>query len=79
MTTTLRKGALYSAMALGLLAGTANAGVRVGDQLDGNWFDPAQPGRGISFDFVTQADGSVAVPAALRPYMGGLERITAPA
>jgi seryl-tRNA synthetase len=24
-----------------------------------------------------QADGSVAVPAALRPYLGGLERISA--
>jgi seryl-tRNA synthetase len=24
-----------------------------------------------------EADGSITVPAALRPYMGGLERITA--
>ncbi len=68
MTPTLRKGALYSAMALGLLAGTANAGVRVGDQLDGNWFDPAQSGRGISFDFVTQADGRVALLAPFFTY-----------
>ena len=31
--------------------------------------------RQLLFQPFTQADGSVTVPAALRPYMGGLERI----
>ena len=43
--------------------------------------DPARRGEGIGRALVAvlenhqQADGSVAVPAALRPYLGGLERL----
>lgn len=55
MTSTLRTCALATAMLGALAGGGAQAAVRMTEALDGNWFDPAQSGRGIMIDYIPNA------------------------
>ncbi|PKM01545.1 MAG: hypothetical protein CVV17_07110, partial [Gammaproteobacteria bacterium HGW-Gammaproteobacteria-7] len=43
---------MAAAVAGTLATGGAEAAVRLSDAFDGNWFDPAQNGRGISIDYI---------------------------
>lgn len=52
MTSTLRFCTMAAAVAGALATGGAEAAVRLSDAFDGNWFDPAQNGRGISIDYI---------------------------
>ncbi|MDZ4350140.1 MAG: hypothetical protein U1A22_11470 [Xanthomonadaceae bacterium] len=52
MTSSLRLCTMAAAVAGALATGGAEAAVRLSDAFDGNWFDPAQNGRGISIDYV---------------------------
>lgn len=58
MTSTFRKCAIATALIGAFGAGSASAAVRLSDSFDGNWFDPAAPGRGISFDYIQDTTGS---------------------
>lgn len=51
-----RKTTLALALAGASLAATAQ--VSINDGLDGNWYDPANSGSGVSIDVLPQADGS---------------------
>lgn len=57
MSSTLRKCALASALLAALGSGTASAAVRLSDAFDGNWFNPAANGRGVSFDYIPDTSG----------------------
>jgi len=57
MTTTFRKCAIATALIGAFGAGSASAAVRLSDSFDGNWFDPAANGRGISFDYIQDTSG----------------------
>lgn len=58
MTSTFRKCAIATALIGAFGAGSASAAVRLSDSFDGNWFDPAAPGRGISFDYIQDTSGN---------------------
>ncbi|PKM08101.1 MAG: hypothetical protein CVV14_05695 [Gammaproteobacteria bacterium HGW-Gammaproteobacteria-4] len=57
MTTTFRKCAIAAALIGAFGAGSASAAVRLSDSFDGNWFNPAANGRGISFDYIPDVTG----------------------
>ena len=56
MTATLRFSRLALASALALATMQASASIRMTEALDGNWFNPAQDGRGVSVDFIPNAN-----------------------
>lgn len=58
MNISLRKLALFCAVAGALFIGTANAAVKWSDVFDGNYFSPSADGRGISILIAPQANGS---------------------
>lgn len=57
MITTFRKCAIAAALIGAFGAGSASAAVRLSDSFDGNWFNPAANGRGISFDYIPDVTG----------------------
>ena len=62
MASSLRKcglrGRVLAGAVVGILgASSAHAAVRLSDAFDGNWFDPAASGRGISFDYIPDTTG----------------------
>jgi len=54
----LRTSTLALAIAGVLGMGTASAAVQLSNDFDGNWFNPAESGRGAAVDFLPLADGS---------------------
>ncbi|MEJ8568417.1 hypothetical protein [Elongatibacter sediminis] len=58
MNISLRRFTLLCALAGTLLAGTANAAVKLSDVFDGNYFSPSEGGRGLSILVAPRADGS---------------------
>lgn len=58
MTAVSRFTRLALAGAIALAAAQASASVRMSEAFDGNWFDPAQSGRGVSIDWIPAASRS---------------------
>lgn len=59
---------LPAALALAMMAGSANAAVLLSNELDGHWWNPAEGGRGVLVDWVPTDVGTGVMFAALYVY-----------
>ncbi len=57
MKLSLRTSSLALAVAGALAMGSASASVRLSNDFDGNWFNPAEAGRGVAVDYLPLATG----------------------
>jgi hypothetical protein len=60
-----------AALALTMMAGSANAAVLLSNELDGHWWNPDQGGRGVLIDFIPTDVGRGVMFAALYTYDAG--------
>lgn len=58
MTPMIRPTRLALAGALALAAAQAGASIRMAEAFDGNWYNPAQDGRGVLVDYIPNANGT---------------------
>ncbi len=68
MRRSIRNFISLGAIAGALAAGQAGAAVKLSNEFDANWFNPANDGRGVVVDYAPMADGSGIFSAAVFSY-----------
>ncbi len=54
----IRNTSLALALSAAFGMGTASAAVQLSNEFDGNWYNPAQDGRGVAVDYIPLSDGN---------------------